>query len=69
MAPTAARSGMVDVDWGSLNIRSRPDLQAPILARAPDGAYLSIINLWQGWYLVNYNGTIGYASRDYVTLN
>lgn len=69
LAPTAARSGMVDVDWGSLNIRSRPDLQAPILARAPDGAYLSIINLWQGWYLVNYNGTIGYASRDYVTLN
>ena len=69
LTPVPARSGMVDVDWGSLNIRSRPNLQAPILARAPDGAYLTILNQWQNWYLVDYDGTIGYASRDYVTLN
>lgn len=69
LTPVPARSGMVDVDWGNLNIRSRPDLNAPILARAPDGAPLTIINQWQNWYLVNYNGVIGYASRDFVTLN
>lgn len=69
LTPVPARSGMVDVDWGALNIRSRPSLQAYILAQAPDGAPLTIINQWQNWYLVNYNGIIGYASRDYVTLN
>ena len=69
LTPVPARSGMVDVDWGALNIRSRPDLRAPVLAQAPDGAALTIINQWQNWYLVNYNGTIGYASRDYITLN
>lgn len=69
LTPVPTRSGTVDVNWGVLNIRSRPDLQAPILAQAPDGAPLTIINQWQNWYLVNYNGTIGYASRDFVTLN
>ena len=60
---------IVDVNWGSLNIRSRPSLDAPVLAQAPDGALLTIINQWQDWYLVNYNGTIGYAKDSFVTLN
>lgn len=68
LAPVPTRSGVVDVEWGSLNIRARPDLEAPILIRAPDGAVLSIINQWQGWYLVDYQGTIGYAMQDYITL-
>lgn len=69
LTPVPARSGMVDVGWGNLNIRSQPNLQAPILAQAPDGAQLTIINNWQGWYLVRYNGVIGYVSGDFVTLN
>lgn len=69
LTPVPTRYGMVDVDWGALNIRSRPDLKAPILVQAPDGAPLTIINQWQNWYLVNYNGIIGYANQDYVTLN
>ena len=69
LTPIPARSGMVDVNWGSLNIRSRPSLDAPVLAQAPDGALLTIINQWQDWYLVNYNGTIGYAIDSFVTLN
>lgn len=67
--PSASRSGRVDVDWGVLNIRARPDLDAPILAQAPDGAPLTILNQSGGWYLVNYAGTIGYAKDDFVTLN
>jgi N-acetylmuramoyl-L-alanine amidase len=67
--PSTSRSGRVDVDWGVLNIRARPDLDAPILAQAPDGAPLTILNQSGGWYLVNYAGTIGYAKDDFVTLN
>ena len=69
LAPEASRSGRVDVDWGVLNIRSRPDLNAAILAQAPDGAPLTILNGSGGWYLANYKGTIGYAKDDFVTLN
>ena len=47
----------------------RPNLNASILAQAPDGAPLAILNHSGGWYLVNYKGTIGYAKDDFVTLN
>ena len=62
------RQGVVDVEWGNLNIRSRPSTSAPIVAQAPDGAPLTIINTDNGWHLVNYNGVIGYASGQYVTV-
>jgi len=68
LAPVPPRSAVVDVNWGRLNIRSRPDLDAPVIAQAYDGAPLTVINEWQGWYLVNYNGQIGYASSRFVTL-
>ena len=68
LQPRPARSGVVDVNWGRLNIRARPSLDAQVIAQAYDGAKLTVINEWQGWYLVSYNGTIGYASAEYVTL-
>ena len=61
------QSGTVDVSWGVLNIREQPNTGAPILAQAPDGAPLTILNRSNGWYLVNYNGTIGYASGEFIT--
>lgn len=63
------RSAMVDVAWGALNVRSRPNTTAAILAQAPDGAPLTVLNGADGWYLVNYNGVIGYVNDDFVTLN
>ena len=62
------QSGRVDVSYGVLNIRARPDRTSPIVARAPDEAPLSVINRFNGWYLVKYGDTIGYVSEDYVTL-
>ena len=62
------RQGVVDVDWGYLNIRSRPSTSAPVIAKAYDGARLTILNQWQGWYLVSFDGAEGYANSDYVTL-
>lgn len=66
--PTAPRSGVVGVSWGYLNIRARPDITAPVVARAYDGAALTIINQWQDWYLVRFDGAVGYASQDFITL-
>ena len=62
------RPGVVDVEWGNLNIRARPSTTAAIVAQAPDGAPLTIINTAGGWHLVNYNGTIGYANSQFVTV-
>ena len=68
LPPNAPRRGVVDVSWGHLNIRSRPSLSAPVIAKAYDGAILTILNQWQDWYLVSFDGTEGYASADFITL-
>lgn len=68
LEPMTPRAAVVDVSWGYLNIRSRPDREAPVVARAYDGARLTVINEWQGWYLVRFDGVVGYASGEFITL-
>ncbi len=68
LTPVPPRNAVVDVSWGSLNIRARPDTSAPIIARAYDGARLTVINQWQNWYLVRFDDTVGYANQNFVTL-
>ena len=68
LAPMPTRTGVVDLNYGSLNLRLRPSTDAPIILSIPNNETLSIINEWQDWYLVNYNGTIGYVKQDYIVL-
>lgn len=68
LSPNSPRQGVVDVNWGYLNIRSRPSTNSPVIAKAYDGAVLTILNQWQGWYLVSFDGTEGYASSDFITI-
>ena len=62
------RRGEVDVRSGSLNLRSRPDRSSSVVARMPDGAQLSVVGQWKGWYVVNYRGLVGYAVSEYVKI-
>lgn len=68
LEPQPSRPAVVDVSWGSLNIRDRPNTSAAILAHAYDGARLTVVNQWQGWYLVRFNGVLGWASGNFITL-
>ena len=68
LTPVTPRNAVVDVSWGALNIRSRPDTSAPIIARAYDGARLVVVNQYENWYLVRFDGMVGYASQDFITL-
>lgn len=64
--PQPVRIGTVRVSWGNLNIRSRPTTASAIVGRAPNGAKLQVLGSWDGWYVVNYNGIVGYASSSYI---
>ena len=66
--PQPARTGVVDVNWGYLNIRNKPSVSSSILAKAYDGAWLTIWNEWQGWFVVEFDGVLGFASGDFITL-
>lgn len=68
LEPRPSRQAMVDVSWGTLNIRDRPNRSAPVIASAVDGTPLTVINEWLGWYLVRLNGTLGWASGNFITL-
>ncbi|WP_101697759.1 SH3 domain-containing protein [Clostridium minihomine] len=64
--PQPARVATVVTQGGNLNIRSRPNLDAPVIARAPNGSSITVLGEWQGWYVVNFNGTVGYASSQFI---
>lgn len=66
LEPQPPRQGRVDVSWGNLNIRERPSTDAAILARAYDGASLTIWNQYQGWYVVSFGAVYGYANSSYI---
>ena len=68
LEPVAPRPAVVDVSWGYLNIRDRPTASSSVLAMAYDGARLTVLNQWQGWYVVRFDGLVGWASSDFITL-
>lgn len=68
LEPQPPKSAVVDVSWGYLNIRDRPNTSANVIARAYDGSRLTVINQWQDWYLVHFNGILGWANSDFITL-
>ena len=68
LEPQSPRPGVVDVNWGYLNLRDRPSVYSPVLARAYDGAALTVLNQWEEWYVVRLDGLVGWANRQYITL-
>lgn len=68
LTPRAYQSGVVDVSWGNLNIRDMPSTSSYVVTQAPNGARLTVINQYKNWYVVRYDGIVGWASADFVTL-
>lgn len=66
ITPGPEYTGTVTVTSGYLNIRSRPSTSAPVIARAYDGAQLTILGQWQDWYVVEFGSVTGYANAAYV---
>lgn len=64
----AVRWGTVTTNGSNLNIRNYPSLSGSIIGSMPDGANVMINGETDGWYVVNYNGIIGYSSSQFITL-
>lgn len=52
--------------FGYLNLRTRPSVGNRIIGRINNGRYLTILRSSGNWYQVNYQGRIGWVSRDFV---
>lgn len=66
--PMEPRRGTVDVEYGTLNLRARPDTSAPVIANLPDGAAVTVYGEWQGWYTLHFGDLIGYAAAAFIDL-
>lgn len=64
----AVRWGTVTTDGSGLNIRSYPSMSGTIIGSVPNGATVTINGETNGWYVINYNGTVGYSSSKYITI-
>ena len=61
---SASNSGVVTADF--LNVRSGAGTGYRVIGELSEGYRVSIISSSNGWYEINYNGTTGYVSADYI---
>lgn len=64
--PVKPERGEVDVEYGTLNLRSYPSSAGTVIANMPDGAEVTVYGEWQGWYVVHYQNTVGYAAAAFI---
>lgn len=66
--PQEVRYGTVTVEYGTLNLRSRPSPTGSVIANIPSGATVAVYGEWEGWYVVHYGVHVGYAASQYIVL-
>ncbi len=66
--PMDPSPGVVRVNYGTLNLRSYPSGDGPILANLPNGAALTLYGQWEGWYTVRWQELLGYAAAAYIDM-
>ena len=64
--PTTPWQGTVRTGGGNLNLRSKPDQSASVIATIPDGASVTVYGEYEGWYVVRYGDYTGYAAGQFI---
>jgi len=64
--PMEPEEGVVEVAYGTLNLRSSPSPTGTVIANLPNGAPVTVYGEWQGWYVVHYRNYVGYAAEAYI---
>ena len=63
-----SQNAVVVTNGGNLNIRNRPTATALVVGSIPNGASVVVNGQYDNWYVVDYNGVVGYAAARYVLL-
>ena len=64
--PAEPFSARVRLNYGTLNLRERPDSDAPVIADMPNGAEVTVYGEWNGWYVTHWRDYAGYAAAAYI---
>jgi N-acetylmuramoyl-L-alanine amidase len=66
--PSTIQRGMLTTDGFSVNLRTQPNYSASIITTVPNGANMIVTGRSGDWYVVDYNGQVGYIYSGYITL-
>lgn len=66
--PTAIRWGTVTTDGSGLNVRDYPSTSGNIIGSIPNGSVVAVNGEVNGWYVVNYNGLVGYSWSEFIVV-
>ena len=64
--PVDPVEGIVQAGGGTLNLRSRPESTAAVIAHIPHGASVTVYGRYGDWYVVRYGDYVGYAAARYI---
>ena len=64
--PQTATPAVVATSGTALRLRDYPSSSGRVLAMMPNGAAVTVYGTWQGWNVVHYNGSVGYAAQAYI---
>ena len=63
----ADEAGLVAVNSGSLNVRSRASTEGTVVSSLAKGSHITLVDKTGNWWQVEYsNGKYGYCSSDYI---
>ncbi len=63
-----SQTARVVTNGGNLNIRSRPTISAAVVGSVPNGAAVTVNGMYDNWFVIDYNGTVGYANARYIAI-
>ena len=64
--PQPVVQGTVSTSGSPLRLRAYPSAAGQTIALMPNGASVTVYGTWQGWNVVHYNGSVGYAAEAYI---
>ena len=67
--PGPSRPGLAVTDSGGpVALRAYPSAQGQVITQIPNGAKVTVLGQYQGWYVVLYGESIGYANAAFIQL-
>lgn len=65
---TSPLSGEISIVSGVVEVYHRPDPNSAIVAQLYNGAQVTVLNEYNGWYLIQFGKQVGYLSAEFVDL-
>ena len=56
------------MDLGVLDVYARPSYDAALVAQLYDGAQVTVVNEYYGWYLIRFGDQVGYADARFLAV-